>query len=85
MCDVSVRCDVPYCIVKSKARLGKLVNQKVCLITWLCMFVCMCSPASLFSCSSPFPPFQTVTAVAVTAVEKADEGEHRRCSITIIT
>jgi hypothetical protein len=32
--------------VKSKARLGKLVNQK------------------------------TVTAVAVTAVEKADEGEH---------
>jgi ribosomal protein L7Ae-like RNA K-turn-binding protein len=21
-------CDVPYCIVKSKARLGKLVNQK---------------------------------------------------------
>ena len=39
------RCDVPYCIVKSKARLGKLVNQK------------------------------TVTAVAVTAVEKADEGK----------
>jgi len=49
------KCDVPYCIVKSKARLGKLVNQK------------------------------TVTAVAVTAVEKADEGKFGKMIDTIKT
>ena len=37
MCDACVRCDVPYCIVKSKARLGKLVNQKVRSVTCWCL------------------------------------------------